>query len=456
MADAEKAYLKALQLNPKEVHAYLGLARIYRAYSLYRHAYDAINQAREIAPNDPEVQRASFNQLSRKQRIAAIEAYLAGPHPDDTQETESLESYLEFLKATIDKAPHSCKLVNKVERTDTKLETMYATAQRIRGYGLSVKLNGHNNHLLLDTGASGILIGRKAAEKAGVTRISSERLGGIGDKGLQGGYTAVADRIKVGDLEFQDCIVRVTDKTAFMDEDGLIGADVFSSYLIDIDIPGTRLELSPLPKRPDEASPKTSLNTEADTGMGPEEKSGSDKEESGQDTKAAGANSRPAGTTHTEANAIPAAHLPMDRYVAPEMQNWTKVFRFGHELLIPTYVNDSKPLLFLIDTGSFGNMLSLRAARQVTKVGDSSLQVRGLSGSVGKVYSGEKATLTFSHFRQNNQEIVTIDLSTLSRDTGTEVSGILGFNVLRLLEIKIDYRDGLVDFFHPNIPPPRY
>ena len=31
---------------------------------------------------------------------------------------------------------------------------------------------------------------------------------------------------------------------------------------------------------------------------------------------------------------------------------------------------------------------------------------------------------------------------------GTEISGILGFTMLRLLEIKIDYRDGLVDFHY--------
>jgi hypothetical protein len=112
-------------------------------------------------------------------------------------------------------------------------------------------------------------------------------------------------------------------------------------------------------------------------------------------------------------------------------------------------------MLFLIDTGSFGNMLSIRAARQVTKVADSSMPVRGISGQVNKVYTGEQATLAFSHFRQTNQRIVTIDLSALCRHTGTEVSGILGFNLLRLLEIKIDYRDGLVDFVHPNIPPPK-
>jgi hypothetical protein len=42
--------------------------------------------------------------------------------------------------------------------------------------------------------------------------------------------------------------------------------------------------------------------------------------------------------------------------------------------------------------------------------------------------------------------MVTFDLSALSRQTGTEISGFLGFAMLRMLEIRLDYRDGLVDF----------
>ena len=34
----------------------------------------------------------------------------------------------------------------------------------------------------------------------------------------------------------------------------------------------------------------------------------------------------------------------------------------------------------------------------------------------------------------------------MSRHTGTEVSGFLGFAMLRRLEVELDYRDGLVDF----------
>jgi len=42
--------------------------------------------------------------------------------------------------------------------------------------------------------------------------------------------------------------------------------------------------------------------------------------------------------------------------------------------------------------------------------------------------------------------VTTFDLSHLSDRMGTEVSGVLGFTTLRLLEMRIDYRDGIVDF----------
>ncbi len=434
MAEAEASYHKALQIDSRELRAYLGLARLYRAYSLYRHAYDALKMAYQIAPNDPEVQRLWFVRLSRRERMAAIEAYLARPHPDDPEQTEYMQHYLEFLKATADKPVHACRLVSKVQQTDTKLQRMLRDPRHIIGYGLEVKLNDRNSRLLLDTGASGILIGRKGAEKAGLTRISDIRFRGIGDKGLQGGYLAVADHIRIGELEFADCVVTVSDRASVTDEDGLIGANVFGSYLIDIDFPAEKLRLSPLPKRPDETVAPTALNSEGESHSNPDESTNDQKAES-------------TGDASKTAPVAPAPSLPKDRYIAPEMKSWTPVFHFGHELLIRTEVNDSKPMLFLIDTGSGANLISTRAGREVTKVrSDPRTQVKGLSGTVADVYSADKATLRFSHFSQKNLDIVSFDLSKLSKNTGTEVSGILGFQLLHMLQVKIDYRDGLVDF----------
>jgi tetratricopeptide (TPR) repeat protein len=436
MADAEGSYLAARKFDAKEVHAYLGLARLYASYSLYRTAYDLLQSAHEVAPDDIEVRRAWLRMLPRKQRLAALEAYLSGPHPDDEEETKRMTEYLEFLKATADKPVHACRLISKVEQTETKLETMYgADAHRMRGIGLSVRLNDRNAHLLLDTGAGGIMVSRKVAEKAGLTTISAVHFGGIGDKGLQSGYTAVADHIRIGELEFQDCVVAVSDKGSVADEDGLIGADVLGAYLIDIDLPGMRLKLSPLPKRPEDTVAPKSLNSEGEEQANAEQKEDGVNEGTSKDQKS------------LQPTMIPARRLPKDRYISPEMADWTKVFRFGHNILVPTSVNDSKSMLFGLDTGAFSNLLSVRAGRLVSKVSsEDRVRVHGVNGAVDKVYSSEKATLRFGHFRQSNLGIITLDLSTISRHTGTEVSGFLGFAMLRQLEIELDYRDGLVDF----------
>lgn len=74
------------------------------------------------------------------------------------------------------------------------------------------------------------------------------------------------------------------------------------------------------------------------------------------------------------------------------------------------------------------------------------MAVRGLAGSVNKVFRADKARLRFGHLEQQNQDLVSFDLTHLSDRIGTEVSGLLGFAMLRMLDIRIDYRDGLVDF----------
>lgn len=435
MPEAEVSYLAAKKLDPKEVHAYLGLAKLYSSYSLYAKAYEQLQTAHGIAPDDIDVQRAWLRMLPRKERLAALDAYLAGAHPEDEEETMWMKEYLEFLKATADKPIHPCRLVSKVEQTETKLEVMYGESGRaMRGIGLPVKLNNQNARLLLDTGAGGIMVNHKVAEKAGLTNISARHYAGIGDKGPQGGYVALADHIRIGELEFQDCVVSVSDKRSVAEQDGLIGADVFGAYLIDIDLPGMRLKLSPLPKRPEDAVAPKSLNSEGEEQANAERKEDSGSGQAAEQQKPAVPISKPV------------QHLPRDRYIAPEMANWTKVFRFGHTVLVPTSVNDSPAMLFGLDTGAFANMLSVRAGRKVSKVNsENRLRVQGLSGEVSKVYSA-KATLRFGHLQQPNLDIITLDLSSQSRHLGTEVSGFLGFAMLRILDVKLDYRDGLVDF----------
>ena len=425
MPDAERAYIRAKQMNRLEMRAWLGLAQLYDSYSLYRHAYDQLNEAHRLAPDSPEVQREWFGRLPRRERLQALLEYLGKPHPDSAEVTMGMNLYVNYLKKTLDEPAHRCHQVNRLEKTQTPLELLLEDATHVRGYGLKVKLNGQTNRLMVDTGASGILLGSAAARRAGLQEVSRISIGGVGDKGRQGGYVAVAKSIRIGDMEFADCEVSVTDKRSVIGDDGLIGLDVFSSYLVDMDMPERTLRLSPLPKREGDPTGPATLNTDEDSSR--------EMAQSADDS----------GT---------AIALPRDRYVAPEMKDWTKVFRFGHQLLMPTWANE-KRMLFLLDTGSSASMISTRAARQVTKVSSNDMvRVTGLNGNVENVYSADKIMLQFNHFKQRNLGLLTIDLAGISRHTGTEVSGLLGFSLLRMMDMKIDYRDGLVDFhYNPHI-----
>ena len=431
IAEAEKEWVNIVNTGRQDAHAYLGLAKIRYSISMYKSGWNMIEKAHAIDPTDPDIRRVWVSRMSRNDRIKFLEEYLAEDHNDDEETRNGMRHYLEYLEARAKDPRGACRLVSKSGSTETPLVRLLVDPQHLRGYALTVEVNGHKTRLMLDTGASGILINRSFAEKAGLTRLADVDLGGIGDKGQKSGYRALADSLKVGGLEFQNCTVAVLDKRSVVGEDGLIGADVFSSFLVDVDFPNEKLRLKELPKRPEEPAPQT-LKLESD------EDDDTDAENQGSENSTSAAPAK---------ESKPKPTGPQDRYIAPEMQSYTRVFRFGHFLLVPTSIGEAPDKLFLLDTGAFDNHITPAAAREVTKVrGDSDTIIHGISGSVNKVYRADKAVLTFGHLKQENQDLVAFDLTHISDNVGTEISGTLGFAMLRMLDIKIDYRDGLVDF----------
>jgi tetratricopeptide (TPR) repeat protein len=436
ISEAEKEWVAVINTGYPEARAFLGLARIRDAIAMYGSAKGLIDKAHTLDPNDSDIEEEWVSTLPRAQRIKYLEDSLDGVNNWNADEREGVRNYLAYLKERAKQKEESCRLVSKVTATETPLTPLLIDPTHLHGYGLTVALNGHKSKLLLDTGASGILVTRSIAERAGISKIIQTKVGGIGDKGQRNGYVGVANLIKIGDLEFQNCTVEVVEQRSVVGDDGLIGADVFEDFLVDIDFPDERLKLSQLPKRPGEIEQKVALNSEDNS-------HDSDSPERGAEAKAG--NAPDAGTT------VSASGF-RDRYVAPEMQSYTRVFRFGHDLLVPTAIGKVPSKLFLIDTGATMNSISPAAAREVTKVqGDSDTVVKGISGKVNDVFSANKAVLSFGHVRQENQDMISFDTKNLSDDVGTEISGFLGFTTLRFLDIKIDYRDALIDFsYDPN------
>jgi tetratricopeptide (TPR) repeat protein len=406
MAEAEDQYGSALKRDEKCARAWLGMARIDAAASLPQRAKEALSKAHELARQDGDTLYYWAIAQPYPQNVSGLEKHLAEFRNDAEWERHERE-FVDFLKAL---AGRKVWLpAREVQRAEIKLQPIFTPQQaapqgngtrapvqsiidnpetRVRGYSLQVKLNDRaTGTVMLDTGASGLTISRKLAEKAGAKKLSDHSLEGVGNEAPLKGYEAWVDKVTIGELEFHDCHVHVTPRNN-PDFDGLIGTNVFEDYLVKVDLPARKLLMEPLPELIETAS-----------GKAPARKS-----------------------------------------------SFTQFYRFGHILLMPTTVGTSARGLFLLDTGSATNSISPQLARRVSRVRGSNVAVHGMSGNVKDVYTADEAVLQFSRFSQLHQDMVTFDVHAISKDLGTEVSGFIGFPTLRNMKMIIDYRDGLVDF----------
>lgn len=432
--EAETTANTATRLDLCSAQLHLLRARILRLASHYKSAAAEIRTAHQLEPDDPSIRLRWLETLPGAERISELEAYLASPTGNDPEEIKHLHFYLDYLKKQREQPHKACRLVSDTSSTSIPFALMMRDGTHVRAFGLDVKLNDHNARLEIDTGASGLLISRSVANRAGLQQFSKNEVHGIGDKGSQAAYTAFVDSIRIGSLEFRDCNVEVLDQRNVADSDGLIGMDVFSRFLVTLDYPMRKLLLGPLPPRPDDTAPaRPTLETTAT----PEEDTDADEK------------SAPSSETHASS---PDTHKtapsgPRDRYIAPEMKTWTPVYRVGHNLLLPASLNNSSIKLFILDTGAFTTTISPAVAREVTKVrAEDYITVKGISGKVDKVYTADEITFRFANLSQKVRDVVAFDTPGISKSIGMDVSGFIGFTALGQTTMKIDYRDGLVSF----------
>ncbi len=452
---ALRTAIESDKLDPCYPRNHLLIADVERINSMYASSREQIEDAHKLDPYDPDIRAEWIHTLSLKQRIAEAESFLSVMNGNDEEDLRHWRLYLEDLKKR-EAEPHKpCHLVSPVAATEIPFVNIMRDATHIAAFGLDVKLNGHSARLQIDTGANGLLVSRSVAKHAGLKAFSQTEVSGLGDEGYKGGYNAYADSIRIGNLEFQDCTVEVlSSRSAVGDSDGLIGMDVLSHFLVTLDYPMRKLLLGALPPRPGEAATVPQLKT-SDGERGDSDDSADAAQSSEKDkVNARGTESGlTAGAARQDATEKkPAAHGPHDRYIAPEMKDYTPVYRVGHALILPTSVNGGKPKLFILDTGSWATTISPQAAREVTKVhSDDSFHVEGLNGKVEKVFTADNVTFHFAHLSQKNSGVPSFDTSRLSKSINMEISGLLGATTLNLLTIHIDYRDGLVKFeFDPK------
>ncbi len=398
-ADAEAEYRAALKLDANSPRGTFGIARMMEMVSMRKSAKAAFAKAHELDPDDGQIYARWLDSLPPADALEVLKKK-SGDHP-----TERQAERIKYLSAITEKKPWV--LATEAKATEIKMLPYGKELTGVndinrsgplnisKGYGLQVKFNDRTSStLLLDTGAGGITIGRKLAEKAGVVRIADSYFGGIGDQGPVQSYVGWVDKIRIGDVEFHNCLVEVSTKNDVADEAGLIGADVFKKFLVTLDFRDWKLLLAPLPKNP-------------------------------------------AGASDDDV---------ADRYIAPEMQSFTKFYRFGHDIVVPVVVSDKTVGNFILDTGADLNSVSPELAAQVTKasaLGDH--QMKGVSGRVQNVMTGNKIMLQFAKMRIESHDLPVFSMDNISAFEGTEIAGLIGIRTLTQMKMTIDYRDGLVN-----------
>ena len=406
-------FQKATQADPCNARAYLEVAEVEGLAGLHATGKGMIEQAYALRPNDDDIHTAWISTRQRQERLQKWVDYAEHSDQINVEDKTKLKTRLEkeSLYHTSD-----CRAAGTSPREATvPMVAVMDGPNRFLGWGLDVRFNGQRRRLEIDTGASGITISRAAAMFLGIKREDATLVTGIGDKGkVKTSVTHVAS-IKIGGMEFTNCSVEILEKWSALDSDGLIGGDVFDESVLTLDFPKHELRVAPLPLRPGE---KESDRAKVDN--------------AGDDV-------------------VVEAHDP---YVAPEMAKWERIYRSGHELLMPTGIVETKRIkdtsawkekLFMLDTGSESNLISPAAAAEVAKVSrDWDSGIRGISGSVNKVFEAGKFSLEFAGLLLNSPSMTAIDLTSISHNAGVEVSGLIGAPALFQVVMHIDYRDNLV------------
>ena len=398
-AETAGASAKLDPCNPRTVFLIARLAGLTSRYAMARRL---LAGAHQLDPADPEIRVEWMKTLPPAQRIVEMDAFLANPKGESEQTLGEMRAELEQIKKWAEEPRKPCTSASQPATVEIPFADIRTARGIVAAPALDVKLNGHLARLSIDTGYnayypidgfSGLLIQRSVAGHMNLKPLSPTQVAGMGPQGARAGSFAYADSISIGGVEYHDCVVQLLDSNYWNDADGSISMTLFSDYLVTLDYPSEKLILGPLPAKP-----------------GATIKSGVD-----------------------------------DGYTAPEMKDYIAIYRSGSDLILPGSVNGKRKMLFVLDTAIGNSVLSPVAAHEIASGHrESKYELRGMGSTFDRTFTAGNVSLAFAGLTQNINLIQTFDTSAFSKDTGMDISGLIGNATLHGLTMRIDYRDGLV------------
>jgi predicted aspartyl protease len=391
--DAERAIRDAIALDPNSARAWFDLGRISECSFNRKAAEDCFRRAHELAPNAAAAVLHWAMALQGPEAEAAFQTYLDLVKDKEPRYGEEARALLAIRRALGGRPPFG--LVSGYGRAEIRLEPVMRGGE-LRAYRIPVSIGGGGPvKLLLDTGASGIVLNASLAGRFHVQRAAATTVRGLGDTGDIRGYVGVAGRVRIGGVEFRDAVVTVGEGPSIAGEQGLLGTDVFDRFLVTLNLPRGVLRLEPFSEGEGDGAP-------ADRGF----------------------------------------------ITDPEFE---RVYRLGHSLLIPTSVSGSDPVMFVLDTGASQTLVARDFAAELARMRSASgMPLRGLSGKINDVDAADDLKFAFGRFSVRCLDTLSVDLRRHDEDMGMRIGGFLGFPILKMFSVTIDYRNGLIKLECPT------
>jgi hypothetical protein len=377
----------AAAVDPCYARVHLIRSRIFRIDSMYASERAELDAAYKIDPTDPDIRRSWQHTVNPANDIVRIEESLATMPNLEPEIREKASASATAMMSLLSENSQTCQSAPIAAPVTLPLLASHETVKQINSYKIGVEFPKGKARLTVDTAASGLYISRTLADSLGLQHTEGAPAG-----------TVRADSIHIGALEFRNCMVGVSDTPFAQGVDGFIGTDVFAPYLVSLNFPQEKLELEPLPHRPDE-----------------------------------------------QKNA-----LPGDRFSGPGLKSYTPVYHKSQYLLVPVMIDKKDRRLFVLDTGIRLSTMTPEVAHSVsgTRMNFTN-SVPSVSGPALHIYR-DSFDLQFANLSLDHKDhILEFDPSTIDQNAGMEVAGMLGFDILQSLVIHIDYRDGLVGFDSP-------
>jgi len=242
-----------------------------------------------------------------------------------------------------------------------------------------VMINGKGPYkFIVDTGATQTVLSERLAGTLGLKKISTNIMYGLGGEGKIDSPMYRADSIKVGDVTVKNLPLGTLGNPILdLVMDGILAPTVLADFIVTINYPDSQIELS-----------------------------------------------RKAPTTGT---AVP-------------------VWFFSGLLLVPSQINGKFSGNLLLDTGADGTLMSHSMANSLgvnknTPGASLNLPIGGIGGLEDGILLVPSVTLKTPFETKQFDKMMAIDLKSMSTLIQTELSGVLGFDVLKDYRVTIDYQN---------------